>query len=139
MEPGVSQKSHKPRVFTSEFKLKAVQRLLKGESVAALSADLSVARKDLYAWKRAYRIGGAPMLRPRGRPRKITQASATRDRNMSELERARQRIAELERKVGKQELELDFFGKALRCVEQAEATDQSRSASLSKRKQRKAN
>jgi hypothetical protein len=58
---------------------------------------------------------------------------------MSELERARQRIAELERKVGKQELELDFFGKALRCVEQAEATDQLRSANLSKRKQRKAN
>ena len=135
----MSQKSHKPRVFTSEFKLKAVQRLLKGESVAAVSADLSVARKDLYAWKRSYRIGGASMLRPRGRPPRSTQISASRDSNVSDLERARQRIEELERKVGKQELELDFFGKALRCVEQAEAMTESRSANLSKRKQRKAN
>lgn len=135
----MSQKSHKPRVFTSEFKLKAVQRLLKGESVAAVSADLSVARKDLYAWKRSYRIGGASMLRPRGRPPRSTQISASGDSNVSDLERARQRIEELERKVGKQELELDFFGKALRCVEQAEAMTESRSANLSKRKQRKAN
>jgi hypothetical protein len=33
-----------------------------------------------------------------------------------ELLAARKRIAELERKVGQQELELDFFGEALRRV-----------------------
>jgi hypothetical protein len=33
-----------------------------------------------------------------------------------ELLSARQRIAELERKVGQQELELDFFGEALRRI-----------------------
>jgi hypothetical protein len=33
-----------------------------------------------------------------------------------ELLAARKRIAELERKVGQQELELDFFGEALRRI-----------------------
>jgi hypothetical protein len=33
-----------------------------------------------------------------------------------ELLAARKRIAELERKVGRQELELDFFGEALRRI-----------------------
>ncbi len=140
MEREVSQTTFKPRVFTQEFKLKAVHRLLRGESVATVSADLSVARKDLYAWKRAYRIGGKPMLRPRGRPRKsLLREPTPSDRNMSELERSRRRIAELERKVGQQALELDFFDKALRCIEEAEKTNESRSAGLSKRKQRKAN
>src|SRR5262245_35925473 len=104
MEPEVSRKSRKPKVFTPEFKLKAVKRLLKGESTAVLSAELAVARKDLYAWKRAYRIGGELMLRPRGRPRKTAaeRAAAATNVNASELERAQQRIVELERKVGRQ-------------------------------------
>lgn len=131
--------SRKPRVFTQEFKLKAVKRLLKGESVAAVSAELSVRRKNLYAWKRAYQIGGEAMLRPRGRPPKAGgRGSAPTNRKFTKLERARQRILELERKVGRQELELDFFDKALRCIEQAEETPELRSAGLSKRKQRKA-
>ena len=139
MESGVSQKPRKPRAFTQEFKLKAVKRLLKGESVATLSAELSVRRKDLYAWKRAYRIGGEPLLRPRGRPPKAAgRGTVPTDRHLTELEKARQRILELERKVGQQELELDFFEKALRCIEQAEETHELRSAGLSKRKRRKA-
>jgi hypothetical protein len=35
-----------------------------------------------------------------------------------ELLAARRRIAELERKVGQQELELDFFGEALRRIKE---------------------
>jgi hypothetical protein len=119
--------------------LKAVKRLLKGESAAIVSAELSVARKDLYAWKDAYRIGGEVMLRPRGRPRKAAEGNAaTATAKVSELAQAQQRILELERKVGQQELQLDFFGKALRCIEQAEKTHEVRSAGSSKRKQRKA-
>jgi hypothetical protein len=37
----------------------------------------------------------------------------------AESELARRRIAELERKVGQQQLELDFFRQALRQVEEA--------------------
>jgi len=37
-----------------------------------------------------------------------------------ELKRARARIAELERKIGQQELDLDFFQRALRYVEEAQ-------------------
>jgi len=37
----------------------------------------------------------------------------------SELEVARKRVAELERKIGQQQLELDFFRQALRQVKEA--------------------
>ena len=39
-----------------------------------------------------------------------------RGERTGELLAARKRIAELERKVGQQELELDFFGEALRRI-----------------------
>jgi len=136
----VSQKRRKPRSFSLDFKVAAVKRLLDGENVTALSKELAVLRKDLYAWKKAYQIGGEKLLRPRGRPRKHDAALAQQAiQNASELEKARHRVLELERKVGQQELELDFFAKALRCIEQTgvQKTAQA-SANLSKRKHRKA-
>ena len=36
------------RVFSREFKLSAVRRILAGENVSALSRELKVRRKDLY-------------------------------------------------------------------------------------------
>jgi hypothetical protein len=39
----------------------------------------------------------------------------------SELARAKARIAELERKVGKQQMDLDFFREALRLIDAVEA------------------
>jgi hypothetical protein len=39
----------------------------------------------------------------------------------SELARAKARIAELERKVGKQQMDLDFFREALRLIDALEA------------------
>lgn len=136
----MSQRRRKPRTFSLEFKLETVKRIVKGESVSALSKELAVLRKDLYLWKRAYQIGGEKLLRPRGRPRKHDAAIAKQAiQNASELEQARQRIVELERKIGRQELELDFFAKALRCIEQTGSQKaEPRSADSSKRKHRKA-
>lgn len=54
-----------------------------------------------------------------GRPRKETSVTARGSGTTAgrgELLAARKRIAELERKVGQQELELDFFGEALRRI-----------------------
>jgi transposase len=65
-------------------------------------------------------LGKAGLAHRRGgRPRKIVADDKNGPDAMSgrgELLAARRRIAELERKVGQQELELDFFGEALRRI-----------------------
>jgi transposase len=102
----------KPRVFSREFKLEAVRRILAGERVRALSQELGVLRKDLYAWRALFSAGGAQALRPLGRPRKVANMAApVRDLDPPE------RVAALERKIGQQQVELDFFRQALRQVE----------------------
>ena len=63
----MSQNKRKTRRhFEVEFKLKVVKRLLKGESVTAVSREVGVLRKDLYLWKRAYQRGGEGLLNRRG-------------------------------------------------------------------------
>ncbi len=117
----MSQEKAKQPEFGMELKLSAVRRVLAGESASAVAQDLGIRRKRLYVWKDRYaEQGEAGLRRPRGgRPRKQApeaghdvEASAGR----GELLSARKRIAELERKVGQQELELDFFGEALRRI-----------------------
>jgi transposase len=107
--------------YAMELKLAAVRRVLAGESVRAVAEELGIRRKRLYVWKDRYaELGEAGLQRRRGgRPRK--EASAARSvsettAGRGELLAARKRIAELERKVGQQELELDFFGEALRRI-----------------------
>ena len=111
-----------PRSFSREFKLKAIERLEAGESGTALSRELSVKRAILYRWRDAFRRGGELALRPhRGRPRKAEALAMAAARGpaakASGLAEARQQIAALERKVGQQQLELDFFKHALRHLE----------------------
>src|SRR5262245_29830262 len=136
----MSRRPRKAGVFSRAFKLRAIRRILAGESVARVSEDLKVLRKDLYLWKQAYQRGGEQLLRLRGRPRKHDAAlGQVAIANATELEQARKRIGELERKVGRQELELDFFGKALRCIEQgSEQPQQQPCSALSKSARRKA-
>ena len=115
------------RVFSREFKLGVVLRIEGGTNVSALARELSIRRKLLYEWRDAFRRGGPAALRPPGRPRK-SEASGPPSimppparpapaGEAAELAAARARIAELERKVGQQSLELDFFKRALRQVE----------------------
>jgi transposase len=107
--------------YGTELKLAAVRRVLAGESVSAVAQELGIRRKRLYVWKDRYaELGEAGLAHRRGgRPRKAVSEDANRRDAMSrrgELLAARKRIAELERKVGQQELELDFFGEALRRI-----------------------
>jgi transposase len=109
------------RIFSREFKLSAVRRILAGENVSALAHELAVLRKDLYVWRDRFRAGGPEALRGRGRPRKVVMTEPPPDpppdpAGGRELASARRRIAELERKVGQQQVELDFFQRALRQV-----------------------
>jgi transposase-like protein len=52
------------RVFSREFKLSAVRRMLAGENVSALARELEVLRKDLYVWRRRFCAGGPSRFRP---------------------------------------------------------------------------
>ena len=115
--------------YGTELKLSAVRRVLGGESVRAVAQELGIRRKRLYVWKDRYaELGEAGLAHRRGgRPRKpapVAGGGAEATAGRGELLAARQRIAELERKVGQQELELDFFGAALRRM----AVDGKRSA-----------
>jgi transposase-like protein len=114
-----------PRVFSREFKIGIVCRMLAGEHVSALARELKMTRKDLYVWRDRFQAGGPEALRGRGRPPKAEAAGlaasgpstkAPAETPAAELEVARNRIAELERKVGQQQLDLDFFQRALRHV-----------------------
>ena len=122
----MSRSKSSPRVFSREFKLAVVRRMLAGENVSALARELKVLRKDLYAWRDRFRAGGPEALRGRGRPRKAIVSVAGGKTAQpppgppaTELGAARMRIAELERKIGQQQVDLDFFRQALRQVKGA--------------------
>jgi transposase len=108
--------------FTEAEKLAALSRMEAGENVTRLAQELGVRRRLLYAWRDIKRKRGSLSAGRRGRPRKgerTTRIGGTAGGGvsgaLSALE-AQQRIAELERKVGQQELELDFLQQALRRV-----------------------
>jgi transposase len=120
-----SKSKSSPRVFSREFKIGIICRMQAGESVSALARELKMTRKDLYAWRDRFQAGGPDALRGRGRPPKAEAAGLAAsgagaqtvpDTPAAELEAARKRVAELERKVGQQQLDLDFFQQALRHV-----------------------
>jgi transposase len=111
------------RRYGREEKLAAVKRMLAGENVFELSRELRISRKMLYEWRGKYVGGGAAALRGPGQPRKLTRGDPPPDMDAAlplpshaELAKARARIVELERKIGQQALELDFFQQALRQV-----------------------
>jgi transposase len=97
------------RSFSLEFKRAALARLSAGELVSKLAVEFGVHRQLIYKWRdaeRADRLG-----RRRGRPSKaeaLAREAGLAEAN--ELALARRRVAELERKVGRQAIELDFFG-----------------------------
>ena len=109
--------SEKHRVFTWEFKEGVAQRILNGESVSALYAELQIKRSVLYRWRDAYRKEGAPGLqRPPGRPPGIPSPPRPA---ASPEEAAARWVAELERKIGQQALDIDFLRRAFKRVKES--------------------
>jgi transposase len=106
--------ARKRRVYEAKFKLSAVERLISGEPIEALAAELGVTKLKLYQWRLKFRREG--VLRRAGRPSRSDVAGEIAPLAVSDDKSARQRIAELERKIGQQQLELDFFRQALRQV-----------------------
>jgi transposase-like protein len=106
------------RQFSTDFKRSAVQRVLAGERLSSVADELKIKRKLLYQWRDAWRASGeAGFNRKRG-PKPGTVRKPPAD-PPDELALARARIAELEAKVGCQQMELDFFQRALRLMEPA--------------------
>ena len=110
------------RSFSRAFKLKAIERMAAGENVSALARELAVKRELLYRWREAFRGGGELALRSRrGRPRRAEAVAMAAARGSAskanDLAAARRKIAELERKIGQQQLDVEFFRAALRHIE----------------------
>jgi transposase len=88
--------------FTREFKLAAVQRLEQGVSIADVARALEVNHPNLlHRWRREFRQGPGNAFPGHGQ------------RRWSEG-----RIAELERKIGQQTLEIDFLKGCLQRIEE---------------------
>lgn len=108
----------KPRTFSREFKERAVLRVEAGEPTSALAVELGVRRKLLYDWRDAYRRFGLTGLnRKRGRKLKDFGEVPAFAKPEAELAQSRARIVELERLVGRQQADLDFFRRALRLTD----------------------
>ena len=88
------------RQFTQDFKLAAV-RLEQGVSMAEVARGLEVNPNVLHRWRREFRQGPGNAFPGRGKQR------------WSEG-----RVAELERKVGQQALEVDFLKGCLQHIEE---------------------
>jgi transposase len=118
----------KRRSFTREFKLSALRRMAKTDSIVGLARELGVERKLLYCWREQYQSGGSEALRRVGRPvRRAAEQDGFFEASGNLSQRAdgnepatpgapEQRIEALQRKIGEQQLELDFFRAALQQV-----------------------
>src|SRR5450631_2764595 len=89
------------RLFTKEFKLAAARRLEQGVSMGEAARALEVSPNVLHRWRREFRQGTGNAFPGNGKERW-----------------AEGRIAELERKIGQQALEIDFLKGCLQRVEQ---------------------
>ena len=88
-------------MFTKEFKLAAVRRLEQGVSIGEAARALEVNPNVLHRWRREFRTGPGNPFPGQGKQR------------CSEG-----RIAELERKIGQEALEIDFLKGCLQRIEE---------------------
>jgi len=89
------------RKFTKDFKEEAVRRLGLGASIAEVARACEVNPNVLHRWRRELQDYGARAFAGNGQ-RRAEEG----------------RIAELERKVGRQALEIDFLRRCLQHVEE---------------------
>jgi|SRR5215469_1912035 len=89
------------RRFTREFKLEAVRRLETGASVAEVARAFEVDPNVLHRWRREFREGPGNAFPGLGK------------RRWEESQ-----VAQLERKIGQQALEIDFLKGCLQRIEE---------------------
>ena len=89
------------RKFTAEFKAEVVRRLELGASVAEVARACELNPNVLHRWRRERRENGKQAFPGLGQRRAEEN-----------------RVAELERKIGQQALEIDFLRRCLQRVEE---------------------
>ena len=113
------------RMFTKEVKLAALQRLDTGSSAAEVARAFEINPNLLHRWRNEFRHGPANAFPGTGKQR------------WEET-----RVAQLERKVGQQTVEIDFLKGCLQRIEEQRMlqalTGKPRPTSTSKVKSRKA-
>lgn len=112
------------RKFTKELKLAAIQQLEKGSSAAEVARAFEINPNLLHRWRHEFRHGPANAFPGEGK------------RRWEEP-----RVAQLERKVGQQALEIDFLKGCLQRIEENRMlqalTGKARPSGISKSKTRK--
>lgn len=89
------------RKFTKEFKEAAIRRLELGASLAEVARNCEVNPNVLHRWKRELRELGAQAFAGHGKKGRDESG-----------------VADLERKVGRQAMEIDFLKRCLQHVEE---------------------
>ncbi len=135
-------KVSKRRSFSREFKLKVIGRMEAGERGSDLAHELSIKRTIIYRWRDSFRRGGELALRSkRGRPNKAEAQAMAVERGVAakanDLAEARRQIAALEAKVGRQQLDLDFFKQALQRIEASRRPNERPGATVSSPKSKR--
>ena len=100
------------RRFSREFKIAAVGRVIEGETIGEVARDLDIKFRLLWDWKKRVIEKGEEHLHELGRP-----LGPSTNEEASDASQQR-RIAELERLVGRQQMEIRFLDKALHQVEE---------------------
>lgn len=105
--------------YPTAYKVKAIKRIERGEGVLPVARELGISRKLLHDWIKAWKAHGPEGLNrkpgPKPGPRRLKPVP-TYDDKRSALTLAKARIVELERLVGRQQMDIDFFRKALRAL-----------------------
>jgi transposase len=103
------------RRYSRDFKVAAVRRVLKGELVRDVAAELGVPYRFVWRWKKIVLERGEDRLYEVGRAEQWTKPKQQKPPEESGKQR---RIAELERLVGRQQAEIRFLDRALRRIEE---------------------
>ena len=98
------------RQFSREFKITAVRRVLEGEELCEVARDLDIRYEVLWKWKKRVVEKGEDHLYQVGRRKGQPQPSGNESKD--------RRIGELEKLVGRQQMEIRFLDRALHQVEQ---------------------
>jgi transposase len=105
------KKTRIPRRYSREFKVAAVERVTGGEPITAVARDLEIGVDAIWRWRKTILEKGEEHLHGVGRQRGVQRRGPGKNGSQ-------QRIAELERLVGRQQMEIRFLDRALRRIEE---------------------
>ena len=112
------KRKDKNNKYSPDFKMEIVNRILNGESLVGLAAELCISKGMIYSWFKKYQELGYNGLisKPKGRP-KIMKPETKKITQTSEDEKDK-RIRELEERNAQLEMENDLLKKLKALVQQ---------------------